>query len=279
MAGIDATSSRGKTVEVICKECGMGFSTYPSTIKRGSGKFCSSKCFYKNNIGNFGHNKGVKLSEETKLKMSLSRRKEKHWKWDGGGIERNCKKCGKSFLSNRSQIEKGNGKYCSRECFFSLFPKRVEKVCQNCGIKFFIKPSMNKRGGGAGRFCSLKCKGIWYSNNLKGKNSRGWKGGITSLKQKVRTSLEYNQWRQKVFIRDNFTCCECRQKGGKIEAHHKKSFAILIQEAKDCLPLFDLYTACLLYSPMWDISNGITLCKNCHGKTKNYGLKGRKNAR
>ena len=104
----------------------------------------------------------------------------------------------------------------------------------------------------------------------RGKDHPTWKGGVTPLKIKLRVSPEYIQWRLKIFIRDNFTCQKCGQVSGNIEAHHIKQISILIQEAKTIMPLFDLYTACLIYAPLWDISNGVTLCKECHKKTKSY---------
>jgi hypothetical protein len=56
--------------------------------------------------------------------------------------------------------------------------------------------------------------------------------------------------------------------GGVLEAHHLKRFNILLQEAKQNIPLLDLFEAAVIYTPLWDISNGITLCKKCHDKTK-----------
>ena len=78
-----------------------------------------------------------------------------------------------------------------------------------------------------------------------------WQGGITSTKDKLRNSLEYQEWRAKVFLRDNFTCQLCNQVGGELEAHHIKSFA---------------------FNPelIFEVSNGITLCKECHRLTDNY---------
>lgn len=51
----------------------------------------------------------------------------------------------------------------------------VEIKCETCGNSFSILPSRIEKG--RGRFCSLKCFGIWYSKNRKGKNHPTWKGG------------------------------------------------------------------------------------------------------
>lgn len=93
--------------------------------------------------------------------------------------------------------------------------------------------------------------------NLKrrGENHPLWKGGATPQRQKVRESLEFINWRRGVFKRDNYKCQKCGV-GGKLEAHHIKSFSEYRQ------------LRCVL-------SNGITLCQKCHRKTDNYG--GKKN--
>lgn len=62
-----------------------------------------------------------------------------------------------------------------------------------------------------------------------------------------RNSPKYIQWRTSVLERDNYTCQHCGQKGGELNAHHIKPFA----EYKE------LRT---------ELSNGITLCKECHKK-------------
>lgn len=68
----------------------------------------------------------------------------------------------------------------------------------------------------------------------------------------IRTSPEYNEWRRKVFERDDYTCQICGQRGGKLNAHHIKRFADFPE--KRC-----------------ELSNGITLCERCH---KNIHRKG-----
>jgi len=62
-----------------------------------------------------------------------------------------------------------------------------------------------------------------------------------------RTSFEYNEWRKLVFKRDDYMCQHCKQKGGKLNAHHIKSYKEFIE-----LRL--------------DVNNGITLCYRCHVK-------------
>lgn len=94
-----------------------------------------------------------------------------------------------------------------------------------------------------------------------------YKGGITPLRNKIYNSIFWKQWRKLVFTRDNWTCQECGEKGKYLEPHHIKSFSKIIEEnnitklkqAKFCIEL-------------WDINNGITLCKKCHNKTK-LGIK------
>lgn len=111
---------------------------------------------------------------------------------------------------------------------------------------------------------SLRMKG--NKNSPKGEKNHLWKGGITPATKKIRDSEKYQEWRQSVFIRDNFTCQKCKEKGGRLHAHHIKPFHKFIEEIKLNLPLLDLFTAAMLYTPLWNINNGITYCKKCHKK-------------
>ena len=61
----------------------------------------------------------------------------------------------------------------------------------------------------------------------------------------------YKNWRKAVFERDDYTCQMCNTRGGKLEAHHINP----VRDNKNTLAIFD-------------IDNGITLCKTCHNKTK-----------
>ena len=81
-----------------------------------------------------------------------------------------------------------------------------------------------------------------------------WKGGITTINQKIRRSREYRLWRIAVFERDNYTCIFCGCVGGRLNADHIKPFA-LFPELR------------------FAIDNGRTLCDDCHRKTETFGGK------
>lgn len=88
----------------------------------------------------------------------------------------------------------------------------------------------------------------------KGKESHLWKGGITPLNKIIRMSASSINWRKMVFERDNYTCQKCKKIGGNLQADHIKPFA-LFPELR------------------FEISNGRTLCIDCHRRTNTYGGK------
>ena len=89
----------------------------------------------------------------------------------------------------------------------------------------------------------------------KGQTSKSknvnWKGGITPINHRIRTSKEYQIWRIAVLMRDDYTCQKCGERGGTLHADHIKPFALFPE----------LRLA---------IDNGRTLCVNCHKKTESY---------
>jgi len=120
---------------------------------------------------------------------------------------------------------------------------KSEKARKNMSIAKKGKPSWNKGMKG-------------YN---AGNKNPAWKGGVKSLQLRIRHSLQYRQWVSDVFERDDYTCMVSGVRGGKLEAHHIKQFAKIleeyniktIEEAEDCAEL-------------WNINNGITLSKEIH---------------
>ena len=103
---------------------------------------------------------------------------------------------------------------------------------------------------------SLAGRTVWNKglpSPYRGEASPSWRGGLTSLNQKIRNSTEYKLWRVAVFKRDNWTCIWCNDRtGGNLNADHIKSFSLH--------PELRL-----------KVENGRTLCIPCHKKTKTYG--------
>lgn len=99
----------------------------------------------------------------------------------------------------------------------------------------------------------------------RGEKSHRWKGGISKLNKLIRGLMEYNDWRIKVYEKDKYICQMpgCNHRDHCLVAHHVKTFSNIIKEnnisstddARDCKEL-------------WNIDNGITLCDDCHSKTK-----------
>lgn len=99
--------------------------------------------------------------------------------------------------------------------------------------------------------------------------------GRTPLAERIRHLDEYYKWRKSIFERDNYTCQECYEYAGKLEAHHIKRFSYILQEFlkeySQFSPIEDKETLLRLatnYKSLWNVDNGKTLCMDCHDKTK-----------
>lgn len=96
----------------------------------------------------------------------------------------------------------------------------------------------------------------------RGEKSHRWKGGTTAFGLIIRGCFQYRQWRSDVFTRDNFTCQHCGDnKGGNLEAHHIKEFKKILKENN-----IRTFEESLLCEELWNINNGLTLCRECHRK-------------
>ena len=188
-----------------------------------------------------------------------------------------CLYCNQIFIKlyNESLKSWGLRKYCSRKCQHKSMQKI--RVCSFCK-----KTYIGNGKGGRKVYCSPHCfgkekgfqkgftpwdkgtvgmlkawnKGLRMPDEQRekqsGENCHFWKGGITSINEKIRKSLVYKFWRLAVFTRDNYTCQICFKRGCLIHAHHIKTFSLF--------PKLRLA-----------IDNGKTLYVDCHKKTETWG--------
>ncbi len=194
-------------------------------------------------------NKGRKLSEETKRKMSEWHKnlpKEKHSFFGKHLSEEHKKKIGEA----NSVILKGR----------KLSEEWKKKISKNSAC-FWKGKHLSKE--------VKRKKRIAMKGRFTGEENRNWKGGITPLKKQIRESFEGKEWIRKVFERDNYTCQKTKIKGKKLEAHHIKSFAKIIEE--NSIKTLEQALNC---QELWEIDNGITLSKKAHDEFHNkYGWK------
>lgn len=144
------------------------------------------------------------------------------------------------------------------------------KICKNCSKQDVIEYSaVNYIVNNNTELLCKSCVGKKASNNLGrfkkghkswtlglyGKNHPSWQGGKTAITESIRSKSIYLKFKKSVLIRDNYTCvlCSCKE---NLEVDH-------IKEIRNFPHL------------AYDVSNGRTLCHDCHIKTDNYGAKAR----
>lgn len=184
--------------------------------------------------------KGRKLSEETKTKIGDSLRGQHYHSQEF-----------KDKLAERNRTLKPNlGKKHS--------PETIEKMRLNNKRANLGKPAWNR-----GIF-GLNKRSIEWREKHSGKNSSNWRGGISGLNARIRIIPIYADWRFKVFFRDGFSCVLCKSHKN-LNADHIKAFSLLLREFE--IRSIRQAERC---SELWDISNGRTLCFDCHRQTENY---------
>ena len=207
-------------LRIQCKRCSIEFEA-----QRITRKYCSAKCtrndFYDKNYRS--------------LKKTIK-------------INKICKNCDNNFLFfvHKSHVKTGhNGTFCNRKCMIEFLKKNAFNFpCFVCKKAIYTQPAQLKLR--ARSTCSPICRRTLARERTLKKHDTYTKHQIDRL---ARYSIEAVEWRKAIFARDDYTCQECKVRGGYIEADHIKPWA---------------------YFPSlrFELSNGRTLCRLCHDKTK-----------
>lgn len=181
-------------------------------------------------------------------------------------FHKTCKYCNKPFdIKHRKQ------ECCSLRCAYWLREQRgyrpniFQKECVICGGRFTSTSALHKmclecrakkKCLACGKqlrpkhifivkYCSLACA----NQHLVRKTTRGRPNPASRGKSEHigRHWLEGEEWKKKVYERDNYTCQHCQRTGLRLHAHH----IVPWNEDK---------------SKRFDVANGLTLCASCHSK-------------
>ncbi len=205
-------------------------------------------------------NEGIPCSEEKKKKVSEGVKKA----WERGDLKRLkvrmhelifCVQCSKIFYQDISVLVRQE--CCSFECAFILRKKRG--IIGGQFKKGFVP--FNKGKTWVELFGEDKAKeiSIRSSATRQGVLVKDWAGYAAVERNKAMKTPEYREWRKAVYEYDEYTCQECGviktlDNDVILHAHHIKRWT---------------------YYPelRYEISNGITLCVDCHAEEHQEHIK------
>lgn len=122
-------------------------------------------------------------------------------------MQRCCEICGEEFEASPSAVEKGWGRFCSRECASRFHSEAMqgknnpawkggsrtyEKVCVVCERRF----TTGKKGQ---KCCSRECGYVLISESQKGEQSHFWKGGKKKENVCENCGKTFMAWRDRTF--------------------------------------------------------------------------------
>lgn len=214
-------------VTVQCSYCKKELSVQPNRVKRSKNIFCNVEC------------KGNYMKEHSK--------KENNSNYKAVTVKCDC--CGKDITKPPSLVKEHN--FCNRECMANYMKTGKTVKCYICGKDFYKIKSQAERS--EKHFCSENCKHE-YQKGLVGELNPQYNPNLTDEERIVnRDYLEYTNWRDEVYKRDDYTCQKCGQRKGDINAHHLDGYHWDKEHRTD-------------------INNGVTLCVSCHKSFhKTYG--------
>lgn len=233
----DLTPHSGKKIVAVCDDCGK--------VRVLNKHIYSALC--------------GSCSQKGERHPQFGKKGKNHPNWKGGGVKRICEICGTEFPISPSLIKKGYGRFCSRKCAGECHSKNIRgennhswkggkimRICEICGTKFSLHPSLTKND--EGRFCSPKCQSKWYSKQVRGENNPNWKNGVSFEPYCHKFNNEFKEYIRDKFGRTCFLCDKTEEENGKrLSIHH-------VNGNKNCGCDED------------ETCQFVPLCNNCHAK-------------
>lgn len=148
------------------------------------------------------------------------------------------------------------------------------RICKGCNKELVYKSHGSYRRAEENKSMCFDCTVIgvkrpprpkqWRKNLSKsqlGEKGSNWQGGKNRLNNSIRSLAKYAEWRNSIYERDDYTCQICGKRGEQLNAHHKRSLSVLINE-------HNILTTeeALECKSLWNIDNGLTICIECHDK-------------
>jgi hypothetical protein len=224
---------RGNFTEFTCKFCQKKFKLPNSYVKKQTKRnqnisYCSIECM---------HHNAIDIKEKNKKTIE----------------ELKCDFCGEKInkpIGALKNFFEGKNKhiYCSSKCSHEARKKRVEVSCDYCNKKYEIIESKFKNH--KKHFCCNEHKKLYLHKE---------KETYTEVAHYLRSTTEYEIWKNSCLKRDNYTCQKCGSRSDII-VHHIEQLYSIVQKYNNNL---DDIVKSIEFN---DLKNGLSLCTECHQK-------------
>lgn len=234
----DLKPKSGKPIVAVCDGCCLY-----RVVKKYAYTDCCSSCV---NSGERHHMFGKHHSEETRKKIGESGKKENLSKETLQKMSDSSRRENLSPETRKKMSDSHKVENLSEET-----RRRMSESGRGRTHTEDAKRRMGKASANRTRLPHTEETKRKVSAAKQGVSYEDWKGFASSWRATQMRTNAYKNWRKSVFERDDYTCQMCLVRGGYLEAHH----ILPVRDNKESLLIFD-------------IDNGITLCKECHNKTK-----------
>jgi len=197
-------------------------------------------------------------------KLSISQTAKSLGKSDSF-IRRKLNECGKGTrsISDGARIIRDSDHIKDEELIYMY-----DQCCMSC-------EQISKKIGKSSQFVRQRFIAIGKDRRKNfGKYNGAWKGGITDLRNAIRTSAKYSEWRSLAFDKYNYSS-EISGENGELNCHHIHPFRVLLQSStRKHKPLPEEYRNLAIINDkrFYDLSNAMVIAEKEHNLIENKKL-------